>query len=166
MPDMPAPTEVEAAYTELRARLQTVAMARDYCPNDVHRNRTFATLMEQLGNGANVVWNLLDETGETVGEEIGDGFVDGPFEILQPAILEIAVNEPDDALRDAVFDANLVAVRDFIQTVQETDPTLGARISRIGINRPPERLLMQGINGFKAVRIRIEMLMDLDTVFG
>lgn len=166
MPVMPEPTEVEAAYAELRARLQAVCAARDYCPGQVFRNRTVATLAEDLRNGAKVVWNLLDETGELLAEEIGDGLVDGPFEVNQPATLEIAVIDADDTIRDRTLDANLIAVRDFILTTLATDPTLGGVISRVGINRPPDRLLLAGINGAKAVRIRIDMLMELSTVLG
>lgn len=166
MPALPAPTEVERAYAELRARLNAIAAARPYCPAEVYRNRTFATLMGELDNGTRVVWNLIEMTGELQAEEIGDGLVDGPFEIIQPAMLEIAICEADDAVRDQIFDANLVAVRDFIRTLQEEDATLGGLIDHISINQPPERLIAQGIAGIKAVRIRIEMLMDLSTVLG
>lgn len=166
MPALPAPTEVERAYAELRARLNAIAAARPYCPAEVHRNRTFATLMGELDNGTRVIWNLIEMTGELQAEEIGDGLVDGPFEIVHPGMLEIAVCEADDTVRDQIFDANLVAVRDFIRTLQEEDATLGGLIGHISINRPPERMLAQGVAGIKAARIRIDMLMDLSTVLG
>ena len=166
MPDLPEPTEVEAAYLELRARLQAVAVARAYCPPTVHRNRDVATLMHEIGNGARLLWNLLDETGELLAEEIGDGVSDGPYEILQLATLEIVVVDADDTNRDAVLDANVRAVRDFILAALASDPTLGGRISRIGIDRPPQRMLLAGVSGAKAVRISIGMLMDLSTVLG
>lgn len=160
---LPPPSEVEQAYIALQDSLRELVAQREYCPSIVFRNRTVSTIIDELKTGSKVVWNLVDDTGELLDEELGARDRDGPYEVLQPAMLEVIVIEAEDAARDALFDANLVAVRDFVRSV---DPTLGGAVSWIGINTPPERFLVDQESGARAARIRIEMLMDLSTVLG
>lgn len=164
-------TDIERGFAALQSALTDHLRLRPECPDQVYRNRTVGTLIDELRGhdgmtGAAAVWNLIDDTGTLLAEEIGAEDDDGPFEVQQRAWLEIAVIHPDDAPRDAALDAQLVALKTFLLAEQRASLKLGGVVEWIGLTQLPERQLLMGVVGAKAARVPIDMLRNLETLLG
>ncbi|MDP1555482.1 MAG: hypothetical protein Q8L84_08490 [Hyphomonas sp.] len=156
-------TKVELAYRALHALLSEMALASDACPDEVFRNRTVAMLLSDSRTGVTASLNLLDEKGRFLAEEVTGPGEDGRFEIVQPAMLEVIVIEASDEERDARFDAIMGALAAFFC---DLDDDLGGLVDDISVTDPPDRFILQAVEGAKAARVRIDMTMTLPTVFG
>lgn len=156
-------TRVETAYRKLRDVLQAAAAASDACPDTVHRNRLTTDLLEAGRTGAASYLNLVDEKGRLLAQEMNAPGEDGAYEILQRAMLEVVVYEPDDALRDAKFDDIMQALAAIFEAL---DPALGGVVSEVIVDEPPDRMLLAGYPAVKAGRVAIDLLISAPTVFG
>ena len=156
-------TRVELAYRKLHAVLQAAAAASDACPDTVHRNRLTTDLLEAGRTGAASYLNLVDEKGRLLAQEMNAPGEEGAYEILQRAMLEIVVYEPDDTARDQRFDDIMQALAEIFASL---DMTLGGAVSDVIIDEPPDRMLLAGYPAVKAGRVPIDLLISAPTVFG
>ena len=156
-------TDIERAYQALHQLLTEAARANDACPDEVFRNRTTASVLTDSRTGVRAIWNLVDGKGRYQSEEVTGPGEDDRYEIVQPAYLEVIVIAADDAVRDAQFDASMMALRDLFR---DLDDTLGGLVDDVSVTEPPDRMVLQGVDGAKAARVVIDMTMSLPTVFG
>lgn len=157
-------TKTEAAYSQLHAMFQALAETSDACPDEVSRNASVSLELQKGRTGAYAILNFVDGSGRLLAEEVTEIGDEGHYELVQMAALEIALVEPDPAVRDARMDEILQEIAQFFTTL---DPTLGGLVSHVEVPEPPERMVLAvGGGAVRAVRVPIEITLSAPTIFG
>lgn len=147
-------SKTEAALIALHTALLAAAAAPGAAFPPPSRNELLPTAFPQFA-GAGFWFNLLDGDGEITTQILGepDGTLEA-YEIIQRAELEVAVEHADRALRDAAFDAAIVALDDMLIA----DRTLGGMVDRAEIEQVQRTgLVFDGTVGVKAAEITVAL---------
>ncbi|RAN30635.1 hypothetical protein [Hyphomonas pacifica] len=153
---------VEAAYARLHGMLKQASEASDACPDGMYRNASVTVLVRESRTGVEGVLNLLDSDGRVMGQITDEEGADC-FELLQPAILEVIVLDPDQDRRESRFSAIMSFWAEYFRGI---DSTLGGLVDDCQVTDAPERFVIQQVNGAKGARIRIDILLTAPTPLG
>lgn len=147
-------SKTEAALAALASALAAAAAAPDAAIPVLMRNEILPTNFPQFA-GAGFWLNLLDGNGAVDEKLLGnpDG-VSNAYEITHRAALELAIEHADQATRDTLFDAALIADDDALIA----DRGLGGAVDYAEIETTQRTgLVFDGTPGVKAAEITIAL---------